>query len=230
MAVSLIVMNSPLFKPALPPLISCRKAFSLVEMLAVLAVISLLATMVTPALTSIFGGKNSTRALDVVSNSAALARQTAMTTGRPIALVVNRSERAAVTDTQAVLVLSAPESTVPAVDEATGQTTWVPKGTWTKMPTSVQVNVRERAEEGKPSFYRATSAGPLTGTLPIKLDGKEVTDYDYIVFYPDGSVDAPTVGPALEFKRYQGGQDMTTVAADYTLVVQSNSGRAKIIQ
>ncbi len=194
----------------------CRPdaGFSLVELLVTVAVISFLATLLSPALGSILGGRNVARALDVVSSAAAVARQMAMTKGNPIAMVVSQSSHATPDDNPAVMLLSAPEiSTDP----------WSPVGAWTKVPTNVQLDVYLR--DGKKSFF-AGGEGPLVAPLPLKLNGKSVSEYDYIVFYPDGSVNAPANGPALTFRRL----NKADTSTEYTLVVQSNSGRTKIIQ
>jgi len=194
----------------------CRPTagFSLIELLVTVALISLLATLVSPALSSVLGGRNVARALDVVSSTAAVARQMAMTKGNPIAMVVSQSSHSTPDDNPAVMLLSAPEiSTDP----------WAPVGAWTKVPTNVQLDVYLR--DGKKSFF-AGGEGPLLAPLPLKLNGKSVSEYDYIVFYPDGSVNAPANGPALTFRRL----NKTDTATEYTMVVQSNSGRTKIIQ
>ena len=220
-------MNSPLFKVALarPREVSAAGAFSLVEMLAVVAIVSVLATMVAPSISSVFNGKNSSRALDVLTSSATVARQTAMSSGSPVALVVNRSARSSVDSTQAVLILQAPgDATVLQDNPDNTASVWTPKGNWTRVPSNVEVAVFKR--DGATSFYDAASGGPLNGTLPVKFEGKPVTDYDYIVFYSDGSVDAPASGPALTFRRLTSAAD----AVDFKMVVQSNSGRVKILQ
>jgi len=190
------------------------RAMSIIELLTAIAIISLTASFLTPSLSGIMGGRDLSRALDVVSNTATVARQTAMTRGSPIALVVAQSSRAKQDDTQAVMLLSAP----------TGPSTvWTPVGAWAKLPQSIQLDVFSR--NGAKSFFNV-GQGPLTSALPVKLNGQSVTAYDYIVFYPDGSVSAPADGPALTFRLLQKKDE----PAAYTLVVQSNSGRTRIIQ
>lgn len=56
--------------------------FSLLELLVVVAIIALLAALVTPAVQSVTGGLDITRAADLVSTNAGIARQTALTRNR----------------------------------------------------------------------------------------------------------------------------------------------------
>ena len=62
--------------------------------------------------------------------------------------------------------------------------------------------------------------------LPVKLDGQTVTEYSYIVFRPDGSVDSPAKAPSLTLKRLS----KADTKDDYIILVQENSGRCKVIE
>ena len=187
--------------------------FSLVELLTVVAILSVLASVLTPAMTSILGGKASSQAMEVIANTMAVARQTAMTTGQPVALVVSQPTGATTDESQGVLLLG-----------STSSTDWVPTGAWTKLPANVRLDIFNR--DGTKSFY-GSGAGGLPTSLPVKLNGKDVTAFDGIVFYPNGAVDSPANGPAVTLSRLHVAATVTN--PDYTVVVQSDSGRAKII-
>lgn len=59
-------------------------AFTLVEMLTVMAVMTILITLVAPAATSILRGNNLTQSGEMVSDQIVLARQAALTGNRPV--------------------------------------------------------------------------------------------------------------------------------------------------
>ena len=94
------------------------------------------------------------------------------------------------------------------------------KGAWAKLPANVQLAVSQN------SFYGAGDP-QLPANLPVKLNGKDVTAFNGIVFFPNGSVDfhPPAYSPAVTLSRLHG----AGTAPDYTVVVQSDSGRAKVI-
>ncbi|PTX97539.1 hypothetical protein DB346_21345 [Verrucomicrobia bacterium LW23] len=197
-----------------------RKAFSLIELMSVIALVSIMLSMSAPTLFSMLSGRSVSLGLNTVASMTAQARQTALSGGQPVALVISTADAANPNSTQGIILLAA------VGQDGSGTMQWKAKCIWNRLPRNVLVEAFERS--GGSSFFNnaSTSAGgPLTGTLPVQMDNRPVESYVYIVFYPDGTVSSPTAGPAITI-RQRGRQ---TAQPDFTLVVQSDSGRSKVI-
>ena len=98
-----------------------------------------------------------------------------------------------------------------------------------KLPLGVQILPNIASSSG-PSFYDSTSVLPLStysqlgASLPT-LEGDLIASYCFVVFRPDGSMDAPSSNPFLEFKRLRAG----AVGTEYALVLSPETGRARVV-
>jgi prepilin-type N-terminal cleavage/methylation domain-containing protein len=191
-----------------------RRAFTLYELLLVMAIISLLASFSASSVTSLTTTGNLNHSVEAVTRSAVAARQTAMSSGQPVAMAV------AMTGNNGILLLK-------GESDAAGTMTWTPSGAWERIPDQIGMGVFPR--DGMDSFYAnsgSQSNGLLSGELPTKMNGKGITEYSYIVFRPDGSVDAPAKAPSLTLKRLSKADKND----DYIILVSENSGRCKVIE
>lgn len=191
-----------------------RRAFSLIELLAVLAILSIMASFVAPAMSSVINGRSTSRAADQTMNAALLARQISLANRCPVALVISRPATVS-GKTQAILILASRR-------DASGTLSWSAVGGWTKVPDGSVLEPYKR--DGEQSFY-AAGQNDLSGILPVRLDGLEVSAYDYIMFHPDGIVDAPKSAPAVIVSSAL----RTSARQEYTIVVQSETGRPKVL-
>ncbi|KAH0534008.1 hypothetical protein FGG08_007385 [Glutinoglossum americanum] len=153
-------------------------------------------------------------AVQLISRSTVVARQMAMGSGQPVALVLSNSSGVL----QAVMMLKGTAGSA-------GTMQWEAATPWESLPDGVGTEVFAR--DGDQTFYsEATAGGPLTGSftqLPLKYKGNDISSYSYIVFRPDGTVAAPKIGPSLSLKRLN--KDNT--ANDYIILVQENTGRSR---
>ncbi|MBE2205282.1 MAG: prepilin-type N-terminal cleavage/methylation domain-containing protein [Chthoniobacterales bacterium] len=198
-----------------PPSIGSRRGFTLNELLAVVAIMSLVTSFSVGSISSLSAGRDLNHSVEVLTRSAMVARQTAMAGGHPVALVVSTAgERAAITWLE-------------ARTDSDGQREWSAAGRWEKLPKQIGLGVFPRG--GSDSFYSVSESeagGALEGELPVRLDGAAVTEYSYIVFRPDGSVDAPAQAPSLTLKHLS----KANLKDAYIILVQENSGRCKVIE
>ena len=165
------------------------RAFTLVELLAVIAMISVVLALIVPAL----GGgtsKNLTAGGNLVTDLASRAREEAISRNAMVALVLlNGSSRADWNNRLFILV-----------ERTAGVAAWSPVTAWTSLPTGVVVNGTESA-----SFTGSTNI-PSVGTLNLPpYAGTAITASQcaYQVFLPGGglSVSGITtpVPPRLRF-------------------------------
>ncbi|MEZ0297283.1 MAG: Tfp pilus assembly protein FimT/FimU [Candidatus Methylacidiphilales bacterium] len=195
-----------------------RKGFSLIEMMTVVAVISVMLSLSGPSLMSVMTGRSISLGLNMVSSMTAQARQAALSGGQPVALVITEADATNSGSTQALILLAATGT------DSTGTMQWKAKCMWNQLPRNVLVEAFVR--NGSPSFFNQTGTDtPLSGPLPVLMNNNTITKYSYIVFFPDGSVSAPTSGPAVTIRN----RGKVSTTPDFTLVVQTDSGRAKVI-
>jgi prepilin-type N-terminal cleavage/methylation domain-containing protein len=193
--------------------------FSLTEVLIVIGIICVLATITIRSTSGLTDSKELNRALQTVTRTMSLARQQSMSKGVPVALVLTRPADLEA-DKKAFQGMMVLEGSLSANGTST---TWKPTSNWEPLPRQVQTEVFER--NGNKSFYASTSGGALQGRLPVELNGAEVVDYSYVIFRPDGTVDAPETGPSLSISRLHNQRD----TEDYIVLVQENTGRSKVI-
>jgi prepilin-type N-terminal cleavage/methylation domain-containing protein len=193
--------------------------FTLYEIMAVIAIMSVLASLMVSSIKSLAGVGHLNRAVEMVSQSAALAHQIALSEGKSVALVLSAAD--ALTDgNQAVLILK-------GTPDSSGTPQWEAATPWKTLPPDVKTAVLNR--DNVSTFYTEESIkAPLTGAgnLSLKFKGSEISKYSYIVFRPDGTVDAPKSGPSLTLKRL----NTANLHDDYIILVQENTGRSKVIE
>ena len=206
------------------------RAFSLVELLIVITIICLLATFTVPAIGSIMAGRALGDSVDRAWSAVSAARQVAIAKQAPVALLFTVDRQSASIEKSDAFILMAAKSTV-AADGSTSWK-WMPEGTWRKLPHGVQLLIGEDAGNlGSAGFYSSassalpTSYNQISASLP-RLEGEIIAGYSFIVFRPDGSVDAPASNPFFEFKRLRA----ATTNSDFALVISPDSGRSRVVQ
>lgn len=207
-----------------------NSAFTLFEIMAVMVIISIMLGVTFSSVTSLTTGREMNAAVETVSRSMVTARQLSMTRGLPVALAISPAKTSSADTTrQALLILE-------GIRQANGTIAWTATTPWKVLPQVITTKVFERSANS-PTFYdQSTSGGgngndqeetgvvgTLHGELPIKLNGESISSYSYIIFQPDGTVEAPEDGPSLSLSR--DGKN----TYDYLVLVQKNSGRSKVI-
>jgi|GEM_PF-2150937 len=186
-------------------------AFSLVELLSVIAIISVLGGLLATNLSSVLSSRASAGGVTLVSNLLHSARQQALSAGLPVAVVF--ASRSGPDSRQAVVLL---KGTLTG-----GSLNWEASSPWNPLSNGVMVDPIER--DDKDSLYEE-SEGRFDGSALAPFDGRQVADYFYLVYRPDGSIDAPEISPGLVIRR-QTKPDIT----DYVVVAQENTGRVKVV-
>ena len=98
---------------------------------------------------------------------------------------------------------------------------WSPASRWQMFGNEINVLpfVRDQAE----SLYLSSSI-ELKSSLDLPLQGDKVSDYFYLIYRPNGSIDAPQTAPSVAIRR----QNKESVN-DYVVVAQESTGRIKIV-
>ena len=191
-----------------------RRGFTLVELLTVIAIMSVLFTLTMPAITGFSSSRNEATALNTAEGLASAARQQAVSKGTMVALLFSRTS-GTVNNTQAFFLMQAAVT-------GTGGVTWTPFSSWVSLPAGVSLTPYVR--NGVTTFYSMSSGTSFS--LPTTWNNHDLANDYYIVFYPDGSVGAPASGPAINL---QPSTRQSSANPDYTLLIQDGSGRTKII-
>lgn len=153
-------MNSPNHETALRPRVS--RAFTLIELLTVVAVMSLLMGLTAPALIGSFRSSSITFAGNQLADLTSLARQSASSKNVLTALVFAQN-------------IPNMEGRAVGMMEYGPDRQWRTVGAWTILPESVYAFV--------PSGQTLPA---VTGTPDIKYRGTTVATDHTLVFYPDG--------------------------------------------
>lgn len=149
------------------------RALTLVELLAVVAVISLLAATVTPALLSSHRAGDLTRSGNVLVDHAALARQSALSRNVIAALVVAEAGSAAAPGESAVVTV---------LEYERENDSWRQVTPWARLASGVEIT-----DTADTTLQQAAkSMASLDG---LRLGGERVTPVTTLVFYPDGHME-----------------------------------------
>jgi len=186
-------------------------AFSLIELLSVVAIISVLGGLLATNLSSVLSSRASAGGVTLVSNLLHSARQQALSAGLPVAVVF--AGRSGPDSRQAVVLL---KGTLTG-----GSLDWEAASPWNPLSNGVMVDPIERDDIA--SLYKQQE-GRFDGSALAPFDGRQVADYFYLVYRPDGSIDAPEISPGLVIRR-QTKPDIN----DYVVVAQENTGRVKVV-
>ena len=186
-------------------------AFSLVELLSVIAIIAVLGGLLATNLSSLLSSRASAGGATLVSNLLHSARQQALSAGLPVAVVF--AGRSGPDSRQAVVLL---KGTLTG-----GSLNWEAASPWNPLSNGVMVDPIKRDDIA--SLYKQQE-GSFDGSALAPFDGRQVADYFYLVYRPDGSIDSPEISPGLVI-RLQTKPDIN----DYVVVAQENTGRVKIV-
>jgi prepilin-type N-terminal cleavage/methylation domain-containing protein len=221
-------MQPPIFssprrpKNLLPSPAGKHLAFSLIELLTVMGILALLATVSVPSLSGIMKGRALSDASDKAWGAISAARQEAISRQANVAVVLTNGRSASPYKSDAFILLVASSSQ----NGGTVTWTWSPISRWLKLPIGIAV-----APEAASYLSSAQSTTPvaaysgISGSIP-RLEGETISDYSYVVFRPDGTVDSASANPVLGFRRLR----PDASAAESALVLSPESGRARVVQ
>ncbi|CAN5385364.1 hypothetical protein BH09VER1_BH09VER1_07420 [soil metagenome] len=193
------------------------RAFTIVELLTVVAIIAVLSVLTAPALSSL-KARDVTRGGNLVADLTQQARQNSMMRGVLTALVLlnNNTGKAEWNNRAFVLMELSP-----------GSSTWNPVTRWCKLPDGVVV---------QPATYTGSTSAPTPLNLP-SLEGKTVAASEciYQVFSPSGALLTSGVAsgsPSIQlYEGTSGSGGQVTVqntANYYSVVINPYTGLAKI--
>lgn len=185
------------------------RAFSLIELLTVVAIVSLMMTIATPALMSSFRGSSVTHAGNKLADLATLARQTAASRNEITAVILTTKASASPTDKQSAILM----------EYDIASQTWKQAGNWIHLPESI-VAAAETADADTPKKFDQNFAPPKRG-------GQVVDKYTSLVFYPDGRMDNPADSPKVSVTYAQGTQNSPN---HYDLVFNKETSAFRIVR
>ncbi len=196
---------SPVSYSDLPPeFVSKQPGFSLVELLAVIAVMSILMTLCLPAVTSRSHSGRLTAAGNLMVDLAKLARQNSLTKNASTALVIATGNGADSSLNNRAACL---------VERTSGGSGWTSVSRWYLLPDGIVVD---------PAQTTGFLSDPKFGNLSFR--GKPVTTYIYQIFRSDGSLEGNLITPpALHLMASQGGSGNY-----YDVVLNLFTGLAKV--
>ena len=150
--------------------------FTVVEMMAVMAIIVVLTAAITPVIRSVGGAGTLTGAGDEVVNLINLARQNSMTKNAMTALILVTDP--AIADHHRVLGLF--ELVPPPDGSAPLQRNWTQVGSWEQFGTGAFVDVSTL------SAYPATAPSPNFPAL--QYEASPLASWQYVIFMPEGNL------------------------------------------
>jgi prepilin-type N-terminal cleavage/methylation domain-containing protein len=199
--------------------------FSLTEILVVVAILGLLTTLAVPVTSSLLGGRGLSASTQRVWAVVSAARQEAISRNAIVVLVAATGRNEAETGdygdrekSDAVILLAA--------NRSPGSLTWqwTPISRWNNLPRGISTAVSDASlfrsvdVSGQDSAFAA-----IAPALP-RIDGEPVGDFYFLAFRPDGSVQAPSSTPALEFRRLRPRPDV----AEAVLTINPETGRPRL--
>jgi prepilin-type N-terminal cleavage/methylation domain-containing protein len=209
--------------------LSCQTAFTLVEMLAVLAIIGILTALALPALNGIGKAYSLSTAGSKVSGMVEQARQNSMSKNVMTALVL-MTNQGTDSDYRAMILLEKdPRSSTPA---------WRPITKWENLPVGVTVD--SSATDSTFLTNGGSTTGVLTSPLPVtaKFRGATVSNFAARIFMSNGGLKNPSEATKIKLVEgsYTGGVTKYThpaagggsAANYYNISIVGVTGRSKI--
>lgn len=218
----------PIFRPVVAAFRGGRRAFSLIELLSVMTVVSVLAVATVPAMRGTLDGITISGAAGVAQAEFSLARQTAISRNLPVEVRIYRHDDGTGPAWRTIA------SVIPASASGQAADEWVTRGKI--LPGGVVLDDSEdfstvlskaQAPSGTPALAPWTTAE--AGTAPGMLKGK---NYVGFLFNPDGSTNLPNDQPWCLTLRNANAQPANGgPAANYvSIVVDSLTGRTMTYQ
>jgi len=164
-----------------------HRGFSLVELLSVIAVISVMVTASLPAISSISKARRLSTAGNLVYDLSSQARQNAMSRNAMTALVLNKSTGSFI-----------------LMELLPGKSTWSPISRWYDLPEGIAVD-----EEASGSFMSSPGLAYPLGNLTRGKNAVSEAECVYQVFLPRGQLvqNSGETPPILQLvEKYSGGK------------------------
>jgi prepilin-type N-terminal cleavage/methylation domain-containing protein len=181
-----------------------QRAFSLLELLAVTAILALIAGLLTPALQGLTSPTGRKGAVTIVMNTLEQARVSAIETGREVVVVFwkkNGTDESQPDEQDAMLILRKNDA------EA-----WEPITRWIKLPRGVLFH---GGDEDSKILYDNSGLADLSDTTIQSLPGKPSKNtLGAVHFSPTGAVQLPSTSNGLRIALTEGQR-----GADQTLIV-----------
>lgn len=195
-------------------LTSSRRGFSTYELLIAVSLVSLLTTMSATYVSSWLGQRHLSNAVSMISDSTVQARQLAMSTGDPVALVFSKPADGPIS----ILILKGNRDANGSMKWSSGDREW--------SEFDEAVHVRTVEDKGQASLHSAGNFdSPFLGELSLPLRGAFVSDFDFVLFRPNGTIDTPSSRPRLKLSHVDSAHEND----DCLILFQEASGRAKIV-
>lgn len=204
-------MMNPLNRKDCPRSLHCH-GFSLTELLMVMGVITILASLSTLTLSSMQTQREMHSAVNVLANHALQARQLALSTGDPIAYLLTTDSK----NTTSIMLLQGKRTPNLTLN-------WQPIA---QASTPLTQNVTPNSTQGSWStFYQLGAQDTSKMDLNINTSRQQIKEGHFIIFRPDGSIDSPSSSPLLSLSH-----ENSKNGANYCLLfLQDTSGRTRIM-
>jgi Tfp pilus assembly protein FimT len=197
---------------------SSRQGFSLVETRAVVAIITVLAVLSMPSISSLGRSSNLTAGGNALSDLAVMAQQYAMSHNVMTALVcVTNPASLPSAQYRAFIVLAS---------DSTGNN-WAPVSKWTFLPASVAMS-----SAANNTFLSPLASPPQSFPTSLTLNGTIVTSSNFVYqcFFPDGRMDTSAASVVLRIVNAQSAANLSAANPPnyYDLIFNPNTGTVKI--